>query len=133
MYRAYVYNKNVQQINLHNSDPTRTFEQGVNQFTDLTQEEFAATLLTVLPPPESIEVTSQLTTEEEGGEEGQEEELPVVGVTAVDHTVAKPTNPYPAAVRNQGSCGSCYAFATLSEMTMSTSMQKRVAVIYSPQ
>jgi len=38
MYRAYVYNKNVQQINLHNSDPKRTYDQGVNQYTDLTIE-----------------------------------------------------------------------------------------------
>jgi hypothetical protein len=38
IYRAYVYNKNVQQINLHNSDPKRTYDQGVNQYSDLTKE-----------------------------------------------------------------------------------------------
>lgn len=50
LYRAYVFNKNVEQINLHNSDPLRTSELGVNQYTDLTQEEFKAKLLTLIPP-----------------------------------------------------------------------------------
>lgn len=29
----------------HNSDPTQTWQMGVNQFSDLTKEEFVATYL----------------------------------------------------------------------------------------
>jgi hypothetical protein len=126
MYRTYVYNKNAQQIDLHNSDPTRTFDQGVNQYSDLTKEEFAASFLTLLPPPN---VASQLTTAEEEhpiigvvAEEEHpiigvvtEEEHPIIGaVTAIDFSVKSTKNPYPPGVRNQGNCGSCYAFATVT-------------------
>lgn len=44
-YRKQVFLKNVQNINKHNSDPQQTYTQGVNQFTDLTPEEFKALYL----------------------------------------------------------------------------------------
>jgi len=41
---------------MHNSDPLRTYEQGVNQFTDLTAEEFTLTYLTLTVPPPDPDV-----------------------------------------------------------------------------
>ena len=52
-YRSYIYNKNVEQIQKNNDDPLRTYEQGVNKFTDLTAEEFTLTYLTLtIPSPD---------------------------------------------------------------------------------
>jgi len=37
-YRERVFLENLAKINLHNSNEFRTYEQGINQFTGLTQE-----------------------------------------------------------------------------------------------
>jgi hypothetical protein len=39
-YRERVWMSNVEVINLHNRNKERTYDMGVNQFTDLTDEEF---------------------------------------------------------------------------------------------
>lgn len=36
---------NVEKINKHNSDPYRTYDMGVNQFADLTEDQFVAQFL----------------------------------------------------------------------------------------
>jgi hypothetical protein len=46
-YRFAVFTANVMQYQLHNANPEATWEMGVTQFSDLTQEEFAATYLTL--------------------------------------------------------------------------------------
>ena len=148
-YRAFVFNKNVEQINLLNKDPLRTAELGVNQYTDLTPEEFKAKLLTLIPPKD-LQVNSQLSSEQERPIVGAAtavvpshlrslQERPIVGaatakVTPVDHSVAKSTtNPFPPPVRNQGNCAPSYAFAALTELAFATSFQKKASVIYSVQ
>lgn len=49
-YRQMIYAMNVAKIEAHNADPTQTYTMGENQFTDLTQEEFIATYLTLRLP-----------------------------------------------------------------------------------
>lgn len=38
LYRERVFTLNVNAINQHNADPKRTYNQGINQFTGLTQK-----------------------------------------------------------------------------------------------
>ena len=49
IYRLNIFNKNLQNIQAHNQRKDKTYEMGVNQFTDLTEEEFAAIHLTLIP------------------------------------------------------------------------------------
>ena len=39
-YREAIYIRNAKSIAEHNRNPHKNYEQGINQFTDLTQEEF---------------------------------------------------------------------------------------------
>jgi len=44
-YRAQVFKENIQKIKQHNSNTNKTYTQGVNEFTDMTNEEFVNTKL----------------------------------------------------------------------------------------
>jgi hypothetical protein len=46
-YRERVFRQNIAQIEVHNADASQTYQRGVNQFTDMTQEEFVAQYLTL--------------------------------------------------------------------------------------
>lgn len=53
-YRERIFLENLAKINAHNAQNSRTYEMGVNQFTHLTQEEFAQQYLGFIAP-EQIE------------------------------------------------------------------------------
>merc|ERR1739845_323445 len=48
-YRRAIFNVNEKIINEHNADKTQTYTKGINQFTDLTQEEFKSIYLGFKP------------------------------------------------------------------------------------
>ena len=39
-YRFAIFESNFEKIEAHNADPTQTYKVAINQFTDMTQEEF---------------------------------------------------------------------------------------------
>ena len=41
-YRAAIYDKFLTAMRKHNNEDTRSWKMGVNQFSDLTEEEFVA-------------------------------------------------------------------------------------------
>jgi hypothetical protein len=51
-YRKAIFLKNAADVLAHNADSSNTYEKGINQFSDLTQEEFAATYLTLQVKPQ---------------------------------------------------------------------------------
>jgi len=100
--REFAFATNLKTIQAHNSDPTATYKMGLNDFTDLTAEEFKdkmrglnkAAHLTHDETPELVESLGLSMSD-----------LP----ESVDWRTKTPA--VVTAVKNQGACGSCWAFS----------------------
>jgi C1A family cysteine protease len=93
-----VFTRNLIKIRVHNANASSTWKMGVNQFTDLTEAEFAAVHLTLKVPKNEVEETPE---QRMLGSVNEEEDIDWVAEGKV------------TAVRNQGVCGACYAFSAI--------------------
>jgi C1A family cysteine protease len=91
-YRSAVFAENLLRIERHNAEESHSWKMGVNQFADLTREEFIATYLGERGVPSS----------------NRAEEPVNAGFKA---EVDWRTKGVVTGVKNQGQCGSCWAFA----------------------
>jgi cathepsin L len=102
-----IYERNVEEILRHNADPTQTWKKGVNQFTDLSREEmkayFGYNAAMARARRASME-SAPFSTVPAG-------EIP----TSMDWRDKGIVSP----VKNQGGCGSCWAFAATEAMETS--------------
>ena len=94
---------NVEQINKHNSNPDKTYTQGVNEFTDISHGEFVQKY-TGFKKDTSTFANQKIVFSE-----------PHVKTSSPAPTwVDWRTQGYVLPIKNQGSCGSCWTFATTS-------------------
>merc|ERR1719215_180129 len=96
--RETIYNGNLATYTAHNADETQTYTMGPNQFTDLTLEEYQGLNLFGYKKPKTD--LPYLGVHEYAGEEL---------AASIDWRTSGAVTP----VKDQGQCGSCWAFSTI--------------------
>jgi C1A family cysteine protease len=95
MARFQVFRTNLRNILIHNLDHNQNFTMGINQFTDLTPDEFKTQFVGGYKPLQSFGCESFSSPASDAPD-------------SIDWTKKGVVNP----IRDQGQCGSCWAFAT---------------------
>jgi len=120
-----IYEHRVADIQAHNSNPSTLYQKGINKFTDMTRAELKS-----FRGYNSRMHRSMLGSPDQPCVDGQSLSSGALP-TSVDWRTAKPAVVSP--VKDQGSCGSCWAFATAETVESALALVTGNLTILSPQ
>ena len=143
-YRMGLYQKNSDVIRRHNLTAS-TWKMGVNQFTDMTEDELKAHLVKLTTDQVPLDGSASKAGSKLAGLLNGDRRLQAVTVPAVvpldssysGLSVLRKNSPTISPVRDQKSCGSCYAHASIA-LVESTLLVKRATkdsnnnLVYAP-
>lgn len=115
--RKLIYETNVKLINTHNSNSLNTYSLEINEWADLTWEEFKTQKLSIIP----IDYINNKVTD-------RPTNLPNKLPTQVDWRSLNRVGP----IKNQGNCGSCWAFSSVAALESALAIYRNTTIQYVP-
>jgi len=119
-----IFEQNLMNIIRHNADEGQTYKMAVNQFTDMSRAEFKSTLGYSMSMAQAKRAKMQYAP---SNTKFTLADLP----TSVDWRNVKPAILTP--VKNQGACGSCWAFAATQSIEANVAQNTGKLLTMSPQ
>lgn len=119
--RLRIFESNLAKIEAHNKDPRWTYTLGVNQYADMTSKEFAD----IYAKGKMWDPTSVGTEEHQHSLDVPVSELPTDLDWREKNVVTPP--------KNQGGCGSCWAFSTAETLESHIAMKTGKLLTFAPQ
>lgn len=104
--RYVIWLENLKEIITHNSENSNAYKKGVNQFTDMSHSEFRKVMGGCAKVPKHIL---------EGNQTDGSHWVPLTNVDIPD-SVDWRTQGYVNPIKNQGQCGSCWAFSSTGSL-----------------
>lgn len=102
-FRRNIVESRLEEIRKHNADPTKSWKNGVNQFTDKTDEEFKRVL----------GVRKELLYQSRAADANRmQQETPKEKLSSLPASVDWRNSSILTPVKDQGDCGSCWSFAS---------------------
>mmetsp|Transcript_42196 Transcript_42196/g.49303 ORF Transcript_42196/g.49303 Transcript_42196/m.49303 type:complete len:420 (+) Transcript_42196:93-1352(+) len=130
--RAKLFTERLDDILKHNADESNTYKKGVNKFTDMDVSEMHFGFNKAAHPAYNKSVSStsrRMASTELPFELKEASDLP----TSVDWRVHDGPYPVVSAVKDQGGCGSCWAFAATAVLESHIAIETGTLFNLSPQ
>ncbi|EAR95836.2 papain family cysteine protease (macronuclear) [Tetrahymena thermophila SB210] len=131
LFRQMVFFENLQKIKEHNSNPNNTYSIHLNQFSDMTKQEFAEKILMKQNIVDHLMkgISQEATHNDTNNKETQLNSKSLILADSIDWREQGAIT----TVKNQGNCGSCWSFSAAALMESFNFIQNNTLVDFSEQ